>query len=54
MLSPTIPNSIQGEIFLMNLASDVPPEVDNLGFTLVFFFYDIFYHISNFVWFGNK
>ena len=37
MLAPTMPNSKQGEIFLINLASDVPPDVDNLVFILVFF-----------------
>ena len=34
----TSPNSRQGEIFLINLASEVPPVVENLGFTFVIFF----------------
>ena len=34
---PTKPNSKQGAIFLMNLASDVPPVVESLGFILVTF-----------------
>ena len=33
----TKPNSRQGEIFLINLASDVPPVVDNFGFIFVIF-----------------
>ncbi|SVB54209.1 uncharacterized protein METZ01_LOCUS207063, partial [marine metagenome] len=37
MVFPTNPNSTQGDIFLINLASDVPPVVDNFGFTLVIF-----------------
>ena len=32
----TKPNSRQGEIFLINLASEVPPVVDNLGLILLF------------------
>ena len=34
---PTKPNSRQGDIFLINLASDVPPDVDSLGLIFVFF-----------------
>ena len=33
----TRPNSRQGEIFLINLASEVPPVVENLGLILVIF-----------------
>ena len=32
MVFPTKPNSTHGDIFLINLASEVPPEVDNFGF----------------------
>ena len=35
MVFPTKPNSKQGAIFLINLASDVPPVVDNFGLILV-------------------
>ena len=34
---PTKPNSKPGDIFLINLKSDVPPVVDNFGFNLVIF-----------------
>ena len=34
---PTNPNSKHGDIFLINLASDVPPVVDNFGLILVIF-----------------
>ena len=37
MVFPTKPNSKQGGIFLINLASEVPPVVDNLGLILVIF-----------------
>ena len=37
MVLPTRPNSKQGAIFLINLASDVPPEVDSLGLIPVIF-----------------
>ena len=34
---PTRPNSTHGDIFFINLASDVPPDVDNFGFILVIY-----------------
>ena len=34
---PTKPNSTHGDIFLINLASEVPPDVDNFGYILVTF-----------------
>ena len=45
---PTKPNSKHGAIFLINLASEVPPAVDNLGLILVIFLwyfesYKLFY-----------
>ena len=47
----TSPNSRHGEIFLINLASEVPPVVENFGFILVIFFiiykYKIFGVIAN-------
>ena len=46
----TNPNSRHGEIFLINLASEVPPVVENFGFILVIFFM-IFFAI-NIVLFG--
>ena len=46
---PTNPNSTHGDIFLRNLASDVPPAVDNFGFTLVIFLNDFLNHISCFI-----
>jgi len=33
----TNPNSRQGDIFLINLASEVPPVVENLGVIFVIF-----------------
>ena len=38
MVFPTIPNSITGQIFDINLASDVPPEVLSSGSFFVTFF----------------
>ena len=35
---PTKPNSNPGDIFLINLKSEVPPVVDNLGLILVILF----------------
>ena len=35
---PTKPNSVTGHIFLINLASDVPPVVDSFGCTPNSFF----------------
>ena len=35
---PTKPNSITGEILEINLASEVPPEVDFSGVVLIIFF----------------
>ena len=37
MVLPTNPNSKQGAIFLINLASEVPPVVESLGFIFVIF-----------------
>ena len=37
MVFPTKPNSTHGDIFFINLASDVPPLVDSFGFILVIF-----------------
>ena len=34
---PTNPNSKQGAIFFINLASDVPPVVDSIGLIFVIF-----------------
>jgi len=39
---PTKPNSKQGAIFLINLASDVLPVVESLGFILVTFLIILF------------
>jgi hypothetical protein len=38
---PTKPNSKHGAIFFINLASDVPPEVDSFGLRHRDFFNDI-------------
>ena len=50
MFFPTKPNSKQGEIFLINLASEVPPVVDNFGLILVILFITLW--IINVVEFG--
>ena len=50
MVLLTNPNSRHGEIFLINLASEVPPVVENFGSILVIFL--IIYLAINIVLFG--